>query len=96
MPRPYYLSALDEDGAEYLRRHLRGRGPRLHKSDFRVAPVRIDIAAVTIRSITRIKPTRNVRIILDAFGLSGDNVSALLLPPTPIKASSGNIADGCR
>lgn len=91
MPRPYYLAALDEDGEQYLRRHLRGRSQPLRKANFQVAAAHLDIASIAIRSTTEIKPTRNVRMILDAFGLSGDRVTAQLLPPTPIKASAGNI-----
>lgn len=88
---PYYLCPLDADTEAYLRPLLRGRKPPTLKPNFAVSGARIDINALSVRSVVPLPMTRNVRIIMEAFGLEGDTLDSLILPPTPIRASAGNI-----
>lgn len=91
LPRPYYLLGLDDYSSEYLKRHLSGRTAPVRKQDFRVKPVQLKLSSISIRSTIELKQTRNVRIILDSFGLKGDRLTTQLVPRTPIAATGGNI-----
>jgi ABC-type ATPase with predicted acetyltransferase domain len=87
---PYYLCALDDSAEAYLK-PLRGRSPPRKRQKFSVPGARIDIAAISVKSVVSLPLTRNVRIIMDAFGLDGDSIESLVLPPMPVKATAGNI-----
>jgi ABC-type ATPase with predicted acetyltransferase domain len=86
---PYYLCGLDSTSEAYLA-HLRGKSP-LSRSKFAVSKARVDIASIAVKSVVRLPQTRNVRIIMDAFGLDAEVLENLVVPPTAVKASAGNI-----
>ena len=77
---PYYLCALDDSAEAYLR-PLRGRTSPRKQQKFGVVGARIDIASISVKSVVSLPLTRNVRIIMDAFGLDGDSIESLVLPP---------------
>ena len=87
---PYYLCPLDDSAEAYLK-PLRGKQSPRKREKFSVPGARIDIAAISVKSVVALPLTRNVRIIMDAFGLDGDSIESLVLPPVPIKATAGNI-----
>ncbi|QIK78374.1 ATP-binding cassette domain-containing protein [Sphingomonas piscis] len=86
---PYYICGLDKPAEAYLS-HL-GQETPLSRSKFAVAKARVDIASVAVKSVVRLPQTRNVRIIMDAFGLDAEVLESVVVPPTPVKASAGNI-----
>jgi len=86
---PYYICGLDEPSDRYLREA--SQKPPVVRSKFAVKGARIDIASIAVKSVVNLPTSRNVRIIMEAFGLDGDRIESLVVPPTPIKATSGNI-----
>src|SRR5262249_54407122 len=91
MPIPYYLCGLDQQTEGFLRANSRKRSEPWRPHRAHVRPVTIDIRGLRVTSTVRLRITKNVRLIMDAFGLKGDQVSTELLAPTDVKASGGNI-----
>lgn len=90
MPIPYYLCGLDDDSKSYLEEHLpSGRAERPH--NFSVRATQISLPSISVHSEVSIKPTQNVRMIMDAFGLRGDRIFSQLVPEITLEASSGNV-----
>jgi ABC-type ATPase with predicted acetyltransferase domain len=88
---PYYLCPLDADAENYLRPLLKGRRPPRSKAAFRVPLASLNLRSVAVKSSFAVPQTKNVRIIMDAFGLSAAKVETQIVPPTTVKASGGNI-----
>ncbi|TPN59650.1 ATP-binding cassette domain-containing protein [Mesorhizobium sp. B1-1-4] len=90
-PIPYYLCGLDKDAQNYLQTHIPSAAPHASKQPFRVSSAAVDLKMLSVRSSFMVPQTKNVRMITSAFGLSGERVDALIVPPMSIKASAGNI-----
>lgn len=88
---PYYLCALDEESDAYLGPLVRGRAPVRSNANFRVANGAVNLRGLSVRTSFTVPQTKNVRIIMDTFGLSEARVEALVVPPMSVKASAGNI-----
>jgi ABC-type phosphate/phosphonate transport system ATPase subunit/GNAT superfamily N-acetyltransferase len=89
---PYYVCGLDDDASAYLRPIVRDRKPLSKKKPlFAVTGARIDLRGLTVQATVPLPQTRNVRLIMEAFGLEGDALETQVLPPVDLKASAGNI-----
>ena len=86
---PYYICGLDPLAEQYLNEVCKTRP--VNRSKFAIKGARVDLASVAVKSVVNLPKTRNVRIIMDAFGLDGECVESIVVPPTPIKATGGNI-----
>ena len=91
-PRPYFLYPLDQDSARYLDEALaNSRRPNRDTKTFAVKAPNIEIKSVSVRAHLILKKTKNVQVIMDCFGLTGDTLNTELIPPLSIRASGGNI-----
>lgn len=89
---PYYVCGLDQDACEYLRPLVRDRKPPGAKRPlFAVGGASIDLRGLSVQATVPLPQTRNVRLIMEAFGLEGDALETQVLPPVNFKASAGNI-----
>ena len=88
---PYYLCGLDEYTVSYLRPLVRDRKPVAKQLKFSKSDGRIDLVGMSAKATVPIAQTRNVRIIMEAFGLEGQAIETQVLPPVSVKATGGNI-----
>jgi ABC-type ATPase with predicted acetyltransferase domain len=90
LPRPYFLFPLDNDSRKYLAQNLKATAPAKY-AGFKVKSATISLPSVAVRCSLVLQKTKNVRLIMDCFGLQGDILNSDLLPPLSVKASGGNI-----
>ena len=94
-PIPYYLCPLDDYASTYLRDALQANppmdSPDSPAAEFSAKSTRIRIDRLTVRASYRVPETKSTKMIMDAFGLSGDTVFADILKDVSLRASNGNI-----
>ena len=90
-PIPYYLCGLDEFSEEFLRTHLSRVDGDKKSLRFQSDATEIDITRLKVVSDYAIPQTRNVRLILNGFGIQVTRLRNTLVGPLSIQASSGNI-----
>lgn len=94
-PIPYYLCALDDYAATYLRSALTVNPPMdppdSPAAEFSAKTTRIRIDRLTVRASYDVPQTKSTKMIMDAFGLAGDIVFADILNNVSLRASNGNI-----
>ena len=88
---PYYICGLDEYTTAYLRPLVKDRKPVAKQLKFTRSDGRIDLTNLSAKATVPIAQTRNVRIIMEAFGLEGHAIETQVLPPVSVKATGGNI-----
>jgi ABC-type transport system involved in cytochrome c biogenesis ATPase subunit/GNAT superfamily N-acetyltransferase len=90
-PIPYYLAPLDDDAERYLTLAVKDATETQAKKKFKVKSLNLDLRSVRIASHYRIPASRNVRRIMEAFGIKGDILKHTIVGPIDIKGSSGNV-----
>lgn len=91
-PIPYFIAGLDDDTQSYIRAGLADGDARpAAKPRFRVKAAQVELKNLSVMSAVPLPQTRNVRLIMEAFGLSGDTVESQVVAPIDIRASAGNI-----
>lgn len=91
VPRPYFVKGLDEDAEKYVRGiQLK---ERLAPPDIEVAffDSRINLKNVFVSASVTLTPSKNVKVVKDAFGLVGDELKQKLLEVSAFSASGGNV-----
>ena len=94
-PIPYYLCPLDDYASEYLLSALKANPPEVDhvasSAEFSAKSTRINVDRLSIRASYRVPETKSTKMIMDAFGLTGDIVYADIVQNVSVKASNGNI-----
>ena len=94
-PIPYYLCPLDTSTDTYLREaqkaHPPDPAPLSHVATFSTRNIHINIENLTLRATYSVPETKSTKMIMNAFGLRGDTVSADIIHNLAITASNGNI-----
>lgn len=88
---PYYICGLDDYTSAYLKPLVKDRKPVAKQLKFTRSDGRIDLVGIAAKATVPIAQTRNVRIIMEAFGLEGQVIETQVLPPVTVKATGGNI-----
>ena len=94
-PIPYYLCPLDDYASTYLRAALKANPPRdvpaSPAAEFSAKSTRIKVDRLSVRATYHVPETKSTKIIMDAFGLTGDTVYADIIQDVSLRASNGNI-----
>lgn len=88
---PYYILGLDDYSVAYLRPLVKDRKPVAKQLKLAKSDGRIDLVGLSAKATVPIAQTRNVRIIMETFGLDGQAIETQVLPPVSVKATGGNI-----
>lgn len=90
VPRPYFLKGLDEVSERYLRGvDVPPRRPK--SSSEQPFDTKIEIKNLEVFADVRLPESANVKVVKDAFGLTGDRVRQKLLDVPCFSARSGSI-----
>ena len=94
-PIPYYLCPLDDYASQYLRAALKANPPSAQPvaagAEFSAKRTRIKVDRLSIRATYHVPETKSTKMIMDAFGLTGDTVYADIVHDISLRASNGNI-----
>ena len=94
-PIPYYLCPLDDYSSTYLHAALKANPPDPEavspQAEFSAKSTRIRVDRLSIRASYRVPETKSTKMIMDAFGLTGDVVYADIVQDISLRASNGNI-----
>ena len=94
-PIPYFLCPLDSSATTYLReaqkRFPPDTAPLSPTTTFAARTVSIRLSRLSIRATYTIPETKSTKIIMNAFGLTGDTVSSDIVQELAMTASNGNI-----
>jgi ABC-type transport system involved in cytochrome c biogenesis ATPase subunit/GNAT superfamily N-acetyltransferase len=90
-PIPYYLAALDDPAEKFLKRNLKSVLAESTLSRFQPQLKSIEISYLKVSSDYVIPQTRNVRLVLNGFGIQVTHLKNTLVGPLSIQATSGNI-----
>lgn len=94
-PIPYYLCPLDEYSKCYLRDAMKARSSsnnrKCTRSLFRVMGKNLDVCNLSVRAQYVLPESKSTKVIMNAFGLSGDTVATDVIRDLSFKASGGNI-----
>ena len=92
LPIPYYLCGLDDYSVQYIEKNTKQIADSLSPSkQFEVKPATVRIKDLKINSIYKLPQSKNVRSIMECFGLEGEVLNNHILGPIDIEASGGNI-----
>ena len=94
-PIPYYLCPLDDYASKYLHAALKANPPDDEPvspgTEFSAKSTRIRVDRLSIRATYRVPETKSTKMIMDAFGLTGEVVYADIVQEVSLRASNGNI-----
>jgi len=90
LPRPYFVKGLDQDSEKYLR-GIDKPTTRITITQPRKISTKINISNLVITADIDLSPSKNVKIIKDAFGLDGEKIKQRLLSIDKFSAVSGNV-----
>ena len=94
-PIPYYLCPLDDYASKYLHAALKANppndAPASLRAEFSAKSTQIKIDRLSIRATYHVPETKSTKMIMDAFGLTGDTVYADIVQDISLTASNGNI-----
>ncbi|MDE0433154.1 MAG: hypothetical protein OXH92_04020, partial [Bryobacterales bacterium] len=79
-PIPYYLCPLDDYASTYLNAALKANPPKnvlaSPAAEFSAKNTRINVDRLSVRATYEVPETKSTKMIMDAFGLTGDTVYA--------------------
>ena len=94
-PIPYYLCPLDNYASKYLHAALEATPPKdapvSLRAEFSAKSTQIKVERLSIRATYHVPETKSTKMIMDAFGLTGDTVYADIVQDISLTASNGNI-----
>ena len=94
-PIPYYLCPLDDYASKYLHAALEATPPKDAPvslgTEFSAKSTQIKVDRLSIRATYHVPETKSTKMIMDAFGLTGDTVYADIVQDISLTASNGNI-----
>ena len=94
-PIPYFLCPLDDYASTYLHAALKANPPKdvltSPAVEFSAKSTRIKVDRLSIRATYHVPETKSTKMIMDAFGLTGDTVYADIIQNISLRASNGNI-----
>ena len=94
-PIPYYLCPLDDYASMYLQAALKANPPKdvpaSRAAEFSAKSTLIKVDRLSVRAAYHVPETKSTKMIMDAFGLTGDTVYADIIQDISLRASNGNI-----
>ena len=89
-PIPYYLFPLDEDSEEFIDSRPKDK-EKASQAFFRIEEVRVGFQGLKASLKYSIPGNKYTRMVMDAFGLRGNQLEQSITGPINIEASGGNI-----